>query len=253
MPRMRAMAVPTLVDNTPLVVQVLDQGPEGSCVLNGWAEAIQSEMWREAGRSDPPPELPSRQFMYFAARAIDGSGPTDDVGTCSASAAQALALYGFCRESDWRYIAGELDPGSRLEALKKAAYDQRFHATARVDSDTMSVAECDAAIASALTAGYLLPYATDVDTMFENLMPGQIWPGPRGRSLGGHCTTIVGRGPANQLCRYTQSTEIVLKILNSWGLSFCDSGYYLMAVGALSQRYDVYAATRTPTYSDEVQ
>jgi C1A family cysteine protease len=192
--------------------------------------------------------------MYFASQAVGGYTGQGDTGTCSHDVANALAQVGYCPESAYPYVddSSKIDPGAMLEQLKRLAYDQRFQSTARVDSDTMSVAQCDSAVASALNAGYLLPFAIDVDSAFENLLPGQIWPGPRGQILGGHCTTIVGRGPANKLCRYTSSTEIVLKILNSWGPSFCDAGYYLMSLQALASRYDIYCASKTPAYSGTV-
>jgi len=238
-------AVP-LIDNTPLVVSVLNQGAEGSCELNGWAEAIQSQMAR---LEDDTPELPSRQFLYYCCRAVDGSPAAADTGTCSTTVATVLATYGFPPESAWPYIAGDLDPSTKFEELKRLAYDQRTPWTARVDADGQSLPACEQAVKGALQAGYLLPFAIDVDQAFEDLRPGQIWPGPTGEVLGGHCTTIVGYGPANELCKHTLDTTTCYKVLNSWGINWCDGGYYLMSPAALSKRYDIYCTTRVPLYS----
>lgn len=256
MPRMRAGmgARAAVIDNTALVVQVLRQGSLGSCELNGWGEAIQSEMWREAGKPEEPPELPSRLGMYLAAQIMGGYFGQGDTGTCSYDVARAASEFGFCPESQYPYQddPASLEPGTFMEQLKRLCYDQRFESVARVDSDGMSVYDCDAAVARALGAGYLLPFAIDVDVAFENLMPGEIWPGPRTAIKGGHCTTIVGRGPASALCPFTESSEVVLKMLNSWGTEWCSGGYYLMRIDALARRYDIWAATKTPTYSGTV-
>ena len=264
-------AIPTLIDNTNLVVGVLDQGQLGSCELNSWAQAIRAQEIVQAatdlaGESGctfdealvtimrSPPELAARLAMYFAAQAYGGYAGQGDTGTTSQDVMTALSMFGYCRESEVPYVDSEnaIDPGALLEQVKRLAFDQRFTETARVDSDMMTADEADTAIANALAGRHLVAYATDVDQAFENLTPGKIWPGPTGQSLGGHCVTIVARGPANKLSKHTTSTAIVYKILNSWSAEWDEGGYLLMSVGALRDRYDACVVVQTPTFSGTV-
>ena len=271
MPRVGLSSSAGTLDNTGLIVSVLNQGGLGSCELNGWdnslraSECVQLATAMAAKTGMPfqqalievlkaPPELASRLAMYFGAQAVGGYVGKGDTGTCSADVMLSFSQIGFCRESAYPYTddVTKIDPGNRLEEIKRLSYDQRFDATARIDSDSMSVATCEAAIRQALAALYVLPYAGPVDTSFENLRAGEIWRGCVGKVLGGHCTDIVGIGPANELSPYATSSEVVLKFVNSWSEGYADGGFYLVALSALVERYDICATYAAPLDSGTV-
>jgi hypothetical protein len=271
-PAIRNVATSSSTENRKLVVEVLDQGGLGSCELNAAAQALRIEQVLQATNAlmvdssetslgltfeqalaevkKAPPPLASRLFWYLASQACGGYLGQGDTGTCSCDVASAAANVGIVREGEYPYSDDEsrIDPGTKLEALKRLAWDNRCSAVARVDADDMTPAEAQNAFSAALRSQYAIVYATDVTERFTNLMPGEVWQGPSdgSRNRGGHAFTIVDEGPAYALSKHSSSAELCYLVLNSWGQWWCEGGFCLMSQSAVSYRYDGYIISTAP-------
>ena len=239
--KLAAAPLPASVDNSNLVPRVFDQGGAGSCVGHGTAEAIWGELvreWKAAGSTGEFPECPSRAWNYWLGRVHDGD-PNLDNGTYVSSVFEMLAKYGFIRESAWQYSDQNLTPPkSRIPALQRLAFKQRLvTGTARI---TSIGAKLIAELKTALAAGYLVVFGTQVDMAFENLGRDAVWPGCKGQSLGGHCMLVTGFRTINGRTQF--------RIRNSWGTGWCDNGSCWFDEAATVGFDDVWVVSAAPKY-----
>lgn len=261
-------------NNRQTIVEILDQGGLGSCELNATAQHWRMDQVRtlalalaastgitfEAAVIEVkklPPELISRLFAYMGAQACGGYLGRGDTGTCTYDVAQAAATIGFMRESEYPYSDDEsrIDPGTKLEACKRLAWDQRTSATVRVDADSMPVDACQAECSKAIRAGYSIIHASDFTEKAENLMPGEIWYPSTDHSevMGGHAYLVVDEGPAKELCPYSDSNELAWLCANSWGSTWCFGGLFLVNPPSfVAKRYDDWIFTQAPLDSGTV-
>lgn len=188
---------------------IWDQGQLGSCVSHGVAGAYCYDAG-EGATFDP-----SRLFLYYNGRVIEGTVDEDSGLTC-ADGIKALAKYGLAPASDWPY-----DINQFTEQPPKQAYDDGIlrEATkyARVDQTAQAMQAC-------LTAGTPIVVGFTVYESFESdavARTGDVpMPGKREQVLGGHCVLVVGyivrEGQPVWICR------------NSWGDGWGDHGYFYM-------------------------
>ena len=231
-----AAPTPQSADNRHLIVEVMDQGDEGSCVANATAQALRAALVH-AGLPPQPPPCPSRAWLYWLGRAEDGD-PEADNGTSPSSVLQAAHLIGIAPDAAWPYVVGDLTPGDRLWGIARKAVGQRLMSGyARI---TSTGAQRTADIKAALAGGHLVVFGTDVDSAFENLRPGDVWPGCRGGVLGGHALTVCGFDPTTWL------------ICNSWGSGWCDNGYCRMATDAADGFTDLWILSSAPQFDGTV-
>lgn len=223
-------SVPVSADNRALVVEVWDQGDEGSCTGHGTGQGIRCALVR-AGKI---PTAPSRQGLYWMGRLEDGD-PGDDAGSNISSILAATKLLGIPPESAWTYQAGDLVPGNRAWELLHAAADQRYvSGYARIAS---AGSQRQADVKVAIAAGFTVVFGTEVDQAFEDLAPGQYWPGVKGAVLGGHCMLAVGYDAEG------------VTVCNSWGLSWCDNGFCKMTWSAVSGFDDLWILSAAPEFT----
>ena len=82
------------------LVGIYDQRPYQSCVSCAVASVIK---YRQATDQLPNPIDPSRLFLYYNARALEGNAQNLAVGTGIRSAIKGLGRFGVCDESEWDY------------------------------------------------------------------------------------------------------------------------------------------------------
>jgi C1A family cysteine protease len=234
---MRIEALPTTVDDRQLIVEVLDQGNEGSCVAHGIVQAMRAAMVRTTPSGTPTPELPSRNWVYWLGRAED-QDTGDDAGTVPSSCLDGIYLDGFPPESAWPYQPSTLMASPTWVVTRRAADQRWLTGYTRLDcAGPASLTD----IKTALAAEHLVVFGTDVDAAFEGLGKGVVWPGVTGEVLGGHCMCIVGYDDAKR----------AFLVLNSWG-DWCDDGYCWISYNALSGFSDVWVIEVVPSYSGTV-
>jgi C1A family cysteine protease len=217
------------------IVEVLDQQDTSSCVAHATTQQVRTALAIQ-GIISPP--LPSRLFVYFGARAEYGEQKSDD-GTYIHAAYEAMRDMGFPSEDAWPFsddpkLVNELPPWS---AFRRAA-DQRWLAgNYRIlTTGTQRVQD----VKSALAAGHPVTWGTDLDQAFEDLIPGQVWPGVTGAIIGGHAILIVGYATG------------YFEVCNSWGAGWCDGGFCRVSEAAIAspKASDFWVATVAPTYSE---
>ena len=117
--------LPTKVDLRPKMPKIYDQGELGSCTANAIGAAFEFEQIKE-GQKD---FMPSRLFIYYNERAIEGTVDTDS-GAQIRDGIKSVAKVGVCAETTWPYdvpkfsreaaqdcvYGGEEAPGADLPA-----------------------------------------------------------------------------------------------------------------------------------------
>ena len=192
--------LPSVVDLRPSCPSVYDQGNLGSCTANGIAGAIQFVK---------PDIMPSRLFIYYNERVIEGD-PDQDGGAEIHDGIKSVATKGACPESEWPYDISEFAVEPPVACFTDALKD--------LISDYVSLDNIND-IKQCLHSGYPVVFGMTVFESFENpevastgIVP---MPADSEQAIGGHCMLIVG---------YDDSKKSFI-VRNSWGSSWGLSGY----------------------------
>jgi C1A family cysteine protease len=209
--------LPAKVDLRPQCPPVYDQGELGSCTGNGIAGAFHFD---EMKQKQAHVFMPSRLFIYYNERAIEGTTGTDS-GAQIRDGIKSVAAQGVCDEKLWPYdIAKFADKPP--ESCYKDAKKHKVSSYQRLAQNLMQMKGC-------LASGYPFVFGFTVYESFESqavAKSGQVpMPAPAESVLGGHCVMAVGYDDA-------QSRFI---IRNSWGETWGMEGYCTMPYAYLSQ------------------
>lgn len=221
--------LPAHVDLRAKCPPVYDQGLIGSCTANAIAAAVEMAR-RKAGQK--PVFRPSRLFIYYNERAMEGSVPFD-AGAQIRDGIKSVAKQGVCPEKLWAYDdtpavsdGGPFPAGAR-PALKppKEAY------TAALDHQAIQyqrVMPMLAQMKGCLAEGHPFVFGFSVFASLydDNGEPRADVPMPttHDRMLGGHAVLAVG---------YDDATQRFI-VRNSWGAARQDKGYFRMPYTYLS-------------------
>src|SRR5947209_847409 len=134
--------LPTKVDLRPHCPPVYDQGQLGSCTANAIAGAIQFDQIIERL---PQVFLPSRLFIYYNERAIEGTVNSDS-GAMIRDGMKSVNKLGVCAEVEWPYDIDEF----RKRPTKKCYADAATHQALRYRRVPQDVHHIQASLA----AGY---------------------------------------------------------------------------------------------------
>lgn len=195
-----ASDLPESIDLRHKCPPVYDQGDLGSCTANGIAGCIQFNQ---------PSVMPSRLFIYYNERAIEGD-PDQDGGAQIHDGIQSIASQGCCPESEWPYDISEfaVKPPTQcyIDAVKDLINDY-------ISMDnTNDIKQC-------LNSGYPVVFGMSVYESFESpevATTGMVpMPADSEQIIGGHCMVIVG---------YDDSKQCFI-VRNSWGNSWGLAGY----------------------------
>lgn len=211
--------LPPLVDLREKCSPVYDQGELGSCTANGIAACIQFVQ---------PNVMPSRLFIYYNERAIEGD-TEDDNGAQIHDGIKTVHLQGFCPESDWPYdidkFAQEPSDICYSEALKDLINDY-----ISLDSNE-DIKQC-------LHSGYPVVFGMTVYESFESSEVATLghvpMPVEGEQVVGGHCMAIVG---------YDDSKESFI-VRNSWGMSWGLLGYCYIPYSYIEKYADNFWSIR---------
>lgn len=193
--------LPSKVDLRPTMPTIYNQGALGSCTANAIGGVIQ--------RFNP--ELsPSRLFLYYNARVLDGTSSLD-AGATLRNAMKAANTYGVCDESIWPYDISKFTKRPSGEAYGKATLHASFQ--------YRSVSQKEYDLKLALHKGMPVVFGFKVQPSFESdevARTGIYNPKYNERILGGHAVVLVG---------YDDESQRFL-VRNSWGKSWGMDGYF---------------------------
>lgn len=188
---------------------IYDQGPLGSCTANAIAAALRYE----AGQQSLADIDPSRLWIYYREREMEGNVGTD-AGAEIRDGLKLVAKQGFPPEADWPYDIERFaeKPPAKSDADAKA---DRVTKYMRVP---VSVGALKQALATsfAVVVGFTVYESFELDTVAET---GEVpMPGAGEQELGGHAVLCVGYDDVTRrfLCR------------NSWGDGWGADGYFTM-------------------------
>jgi C1A family cysteine protease len=202
-----AKPLPAAVDLRPRCPAVYDQGQLGSCTANAIAAAFEFDLLKQG----LPDFMPSRLFIYFNERAMEGTIETDS-GAVIRDGIKTLKVRGVCDESIWPYEIGRFTYRPTDQAFASALSNQALKYR-RVNNKILH------SIMSALAEGFPVVFGFTVYESFESqavattgIVP---MPEPNEQVLGGHAVLCVGYDQAKQ--------EFIVR--NSWGPGWGDKGY----------------------------
>ena len=208
--------LPASVDLRSHCPPVYDQGQLGSCTANAIAAAVQFD---RAKQQLKPDFIPSRLFIYYNERVIEGTVPSDS-GAMIRDGVKSIGKQGDCPESEWPYditkFANKPKPKCYKDALKyKAVQYQRL---------LQSLTEMKGCLAS----GYPFVFGFTVYDSFESQQVAQTgvvpMPGHSEKVLGGHAVLAVGYDDAQQ--RFV--------VRNSWSAGWGMKGYFTIPYAYLT-------------------
>jgi C1A family cysteine protease len=202
--------------------EVYDQGRIGSCTANAVAAALEFDMIKQRLAAFTP----SRLFIYFNERAIEGTIGSD-AGAYIRDGIKTVASQGNCPESQWPYddtpadpFTGVFPPYAKAAAQPpQSCYDDAVHHKAL---NYQSIRQNLTDMKGCLSSGYPFVFGFMVYESFESYdvaHTGSIpMPRPGEHQLGGHAVLAVGYDDDESLfiCR------------NSWGNGWGDAGHFYM-------------------------
>ena len=210
------ITLPAKVDLRPLCPPVYDQGELGSCTGNAIAGAIEYEQIK---KKDPKPFIPSRLFIYYNERVLEGT-VSQDSGAMIRDGMKSVNLQGACTETTWPYNVAKFKKKPTAKAYKEGTnYQTKVYA--RVPQDLNSLKSCLAA-GDPFVFGFTVYASFESDVVAKTgVMP---MPTPNETVLGGHAVLCVG---------YDDSTQRFI-VRNSWGPNWGQKGYFTMPYAYLT-------------------
>ena len=225
--------LPTSVDLRPQCPPVYDQGKLGSCTANAIGAAFEYQQVR-SGLQD---FMPSRLFIYYNERRIEGT-VDEDGGAMIRDGIKSVHRQGVCSEATWPY-----DIARFAERPPAAAYREAKDHQATVYRRVLPVLH---QLQGCLAAGTPFVFGFSVYESFESqevARTGVVPLPPRSeRLLGGHAVLAVGYDDAEQ--RFI--------VRNSWGTGWGMDGYFTMPYAYVTNPalaadfWAVYAVEKPP-------
>jgi C1A family cysteine protease len=227
-----ARALPAKVDLRAGFPDCYNQGQLGSCTANAISGALQFTEKKE-GSGDP--EMPSRLFIYFNERTLEGTVDSDS-GAQIRDGIKTVVRQGFCAEALWPYDIRRFAVRPP-ERCYRSAVRERVSQYLRLDHDT------PIPLLTCLASGYPFVFGFSVYESFEQprvATTGVVnMPRMGERVLGGHA--VVGCGYDLKASRFI--------IRNSWGMRWGMGGYFTMPFAYLTNAFlsaDFWTIRRVP-------
>jgi len=213
------VALPPKIDLSDLCPEIYDQGNLGSCTANAIAAAMQ---FGEDAQNISD-QMPSRLFVYYNERAIEGTIGTDS-GAQLRDGIKSVADQGACAETVWLYDISQYattpPDGCYASALSTKAITYES-----LPQDLSTMKAC-------LNEGFPFIFGFVVFADFESPRMaatgiGQL-PAPTDVPVGGHAVMAVGYDDSDDGGRFL--------IRNSWGTAWGKNGYFTFPYSYLTNQ-----------------
>lgn len=203
------ITLPTMVDLRDKCPSVYDQGNLGSCGANAMGSLFQFEQMKQG----IPNFMPSRLFIYYNTRVLEGT-INSDAGVTLRNTMKTMVDSGVCPETMWGYnkcFRKKPSDNCYVEGLKHQVLEYL-----RVTHTLYDIKLC-------LADGNPIVFGM---TLYESFMSDSVTktgivPMPNLQTesaLGGHAVKIVG----------FDDTKNMLIVKNSWGTKWGDKGYFYL-------------------------
>ncbi len=163
--------------------------------------------------------MPSRLFIYYNERLIEGTVNTD-AGAMLRDGIKTLAGQGVCSDATWPYQLERFADKPPALAYREALSHQAL-SYQRLAQDAGQMKGC-------LASGYPFVFGFSVYESFESpevARTGQMtMPGPGERMIGGHAVLAVG---------YDDERQQFI-VMNSWSMKWGELGFFYMPYAYLS-------------------
>jgi C1A family cysteine protease len=167
-----------------------------------------------------PDFVPSRLFIYYNERVIEGTVRSDS-GAQIRDGIKTVASQGVCPETDWPYDIAKFEQKPAAKAYTDALSDRAVSYQSLIQ-DANQMKGC-------LASGFPFVFGFTVYESFESQAVAQSghapMPGPSERAIGGHAVMAVGYDDSNQW----------FVVRNSWGPSWGLKGYFTLPYAYLIQ------------------
>jgi C1A family cysteine protease len=208
--RLPGVARPTSVDLRPKCPPVYDQGDLGSCTANAIAGALEFDQMRQSLAVFTP----SRLFIYYNERVIEGTVGTD-AGAELRDGIKSIASQGAPPETVWPYDVSQFATKPPDAAYTDALGDVALKYE-RIDNTVLDQ------LKDSLAAGFPFALGFTVYESFESDAVAQTgvvpMPGPNEGVVGGHAVDGVG---------YDEGSRIII-CRNSWNTTWGQAGYFTL-------------------------
>jgi len=204
-PPAKVGVLPTHVDLSGFLAPPFDQGQLGSCTGNAIANAIVYEQNRQLIFR----VIPSRLFIYYNERAMEGTTASDS-GAQIRDGFKTIAAQGACPEDSWPYTESQFAVKPPDSCYASALRD--------LVSSYLSVAQTVDAMRACLASGFPFVFGFTVYESFESSQVAESgivpMPAPGEPIVGGHAVLCVGYDDAAQ--------QFIIR--NSWGPDWGQAG-----------------------------
>jgi len=206
----RGVSLPASIDLRQSCPPVYDQGQLGSCTANAIAAAIGFDRMKQ---NLSPILVPSRLFIYYNERVIEGTVNTDS-GAQIRDGIKSVGGQGACTEDSWPYDISKFQD-QPPDPCYQDALQHRAILYKRIVHNIHLMKGC-------LASGYPFVFGFTVYDSFESDAVAQSghapMPGSDEKVLGGHAVLAVG---------YDDSQNWFI-IRNSWGTVWGMEGYFTL-------------------------
>jgi C1A family cysteine protease len=188
---------------------VYDQGQLGSCTANAIGAAFEFELVKQS----LPDFMPSRLFIYYNERAMEGSVSTDS-GAQIRDGIKSVAKQGVCPEPMWPYVIAKF----RTKPPKPCYVEALKHRVSLYQRLVPTLNQLKGCLAS----GYPFVFGFTVYDSFESPAVAKSghapMPAPAEAVIGGHAVMAVGFDDSKQW----------FIVRNSWGTTWGMKGYFTL-------------------------
>jgi C1A family cysteine protease len=210
-------ALPDQVDLRGQCPEVYDQGQLGSCTANAIGAGLEFDQIKQKQAS---PFTPSRLFIYFNERQIEGTVDSDS-GAQIRDGVKSVAQQGACKETTWPYDIDKF----RDQPPKEGYAEAEEHQAIRYLRLTQTLNQ----LKGCLAEGFPFVFGFVVYEGFESPEVAKSghasMPRAKEQQLGGHAVLAVGYDEDNQW----------FIVRNSWGTKWGLDGYFTLPYPYLLQ------------------
>ena len=209
--------LPTMVDLRTQCPPVYNQYNIGSCTANALGAAFQFEQMKQK----KPDFIPSRLFIYYNERAIEGT-INEDAGAMIRDGIKTMVKEGVCPENMWMYIPASFKDKPTEDCYKTALNNQVLEYLRISPHSLYEVKHC-------LSEGYPISFGF---MLSESFMSDEVahtgiakMPNVNENIIGGHAVLCVG---------FDDSKESLI-VRNSWGSEWGLGGYFYLPYGYVTE------------------